>query len=58
MNDLAFHYKLHMLEAGGVHHAEAPSIIRRLNRIPMAPLIYAFPIDELQSLYSVPQSRS
>ncbi len=56
MNDLVFHYELHILSAGGVHSAEVPSIIRRLNRMPMGALKYAFPIEELQALYGVQQS--
>ena len=57
VNDLAFHYKVHVVEAGGVHSAEVPNIIRRLNRMPMGALKYGFPIEELQSLYGIPRSR-
>lgn len=53
MNDFVFHYRLHVLSVGGVHSAEVPSIIRRLNRMPMGALKYAFPIEELQALYGV-----
>lgn len=51
MNDLAFHYKYHILEAGGVHSPAVPEIIRRLNRMPMGSLKYVFPIEALKALY-------
>ena len=51
MNDLAFHYKYSILEAGGVHSYAVPEIIRRLNRMPMGSLKYMFPIEALRGLY-------
>ena len=51
MNDLAFHYKYSILEAGGVHSYAVPEIIRRLNRMPMGSLKYVFPIEALRGLY-------
>ena len=51
MNDLAFHYKYSILEAGGVHSYAVPDIIRRLNRMPMGSLKYVFPIEALRGLY-------
>ena len=52
INDLAFHYEHSILESGGCHSAEIPSIISRLNRMPMhASKNCIFPIDELQKLY-------
>ena len=51
LNDLAFHYKYSILEAGGVHSPAVPKIIRRLNRMPMGALKYVFPIEALKALY-------
>jgi len=51
MNDLAFHYKYSILEAGGVHSPDVPGIIRRLNRMPMGALKYVYPIEALRALY-------
>ncbi|MCG7985393.1 MAG: hypothetical protein JAY90_21965 [Candidatus Thiodiazotropha lotti] len=51
MNDLAFHYKYSILEAGGVHSPAVPEIIRQLNRMPMGALKYVFPIEALKALY-------
>jgi hypothetical protein len=51
MNDLAFHYKYSIQEAGGVHSPAVPEIIRRLNRMPMGALKYVFPIEALKALY-------
>ena len=51
MNDLAFHYKYSIQEAGGVHSQAVPGIIRRLNRMPMGALKYVFPIEGLRALY-------
>ncbi|PVV14337.1 MAG: hypothetical protein B6D72_04200 [gamma proteobacterium symbiont of Ctena orbiculata] len=51
MNDLAFHYKYSILNAGGVHSPTVPEIIRQLNRMPMGSLKYVFPIEALKDLY-------
>ena len=51
MNDLTFHYKYSILEAGGVHSPAVPEIIGRLNRMPMGSLKYVFPIEALKALY-------
>jgi len=51
MNDLAFHYKYSIQEAGGVHSPAVPGIIRRLNRMPMGALKYVFPVEALKALY-------
>ena len=52
LNDLAFHYEHSILESGGPHSAAIPSIISRLNRMPMhASRKSMFPIKELQKLY-------
>jgi phosphoribosyl-ATP pyrophosphohydrolase len=51
MNDLAFHYKLHLQEAGGVHSYLVPSIIKKLNHMPMGAINYGYPIDALRAMY-------
>jgi hypothetical protein len=51
MNDLAFHYKYHIQNAGGVHSYEVPSIIRKLNKMPMGAIAYAYPLDALRTMY-------
>jgi hypothetical protein len=51
MNDLAFHYKCHAREEGGVHDCDLPAIIRRLNRMPMTGTTFTFPIEGLKALY-------
>lgn len=50
MNDLAFHYKFHIHSEGGVHSCAVPSIIKKLNRIPMGALEYLYPIDALKAV--------
>lgn len=54
-NDLAFHYRHSILEAGGVHSWQIPEIIKRMNRMPMhaSTSRSMFPIDELRKLYHV-----
>lgn len=51
MNDLAFHYRYHIQDAGGAHGPAVPGIIRRLNRMPMGAIEYAFPIEALRAMY-------
>ena len=51
MNDLAFHYKFHIQSEGGVHSYLVPSIIRKLNRMPMGALQYKHPIEAMRQLY-------
>jgi len=48
MNDLAFHYKYHIQSEGGVHSYAVPSIIKKLNHMPMGALDYVFPIEALK----------
>lgn len=48
MNDLALHYKYHVMESGGVHSFEIPSIIAKLNRMPMGAIKYSYPIEKLK----------
>ena len=49
MNDLAFHYKYHIQSEGGVHSYAVPSIIKKLNHMPMGALDYVFPIEALKA---------
>jgi hypothetical protein len=51
MNDLIFHYKLHIQNAGGVHSYAVPGIIRQLNRMPMQATSYKFPIEAMRAMY-------
>ena len=51
MNDLAFHYKYHIQAAGGVHAYAVPGIIRKLNRMPMGAIRYAYPVEVLRGMY-------
>ena len=51
MNDLAFHYKYHIREEGGVHSYAVPGIIRKLNHMPMGALEYTYPIEALRAMY-------
>ena len=46
-NDIAYHYKVAILKAGGVHSWRVPEIIRELNRMPMQAIEFAFPIEQL-----------
>jgi flavorubredoxin len=52
MNDLAFHYKYYIQAEGGVHSSSLPSIIKKLNRMPMGALKYKLPIEALKELYA------
>jgi hypothetical protein len=47
MSDLAFHYEILILESGGVHSADVPGIIRKLNRMPMKALGFASPAEAM-----------
>jgi hypothetical protein len=51
MNDLAFHYKHHIQSEGGVHSYAVPSIITKLNRMPMGTLKHVFPIEALKAVH-------
>lgn len=51
MNDLAFHYKYYIQSEGGVHSYAVPSIIKKLNHMPMGVLEYMFPIEALKAVY-------
>lgn len=51
MNDLVFHYKDAILDAGGVHSYLVPSIISQLNHMPMGAIDYAYSIEALKALY-------
>jgi len=51
MNDLAFHYKHHILSEGGIFSALIPSIIHKLNHMPMGMLGYKYSAEELKLMY-------
>jgi len=51
MNDLAFHYKHHILSEGGIFNALIPVIINKLNHMPMGAISYKYASDELKSMY-------
>ncbi|MDA0740239.1 MAG: hypothetical protein O2999_15115 [Nitrospirae bacterium] len=53
LNNLAFHYKNSILNAGGVHSWKIPDIIHQMNRMPMQPIKYQFPIEEIRTLYGI-----
>ena len=55
MNDLAFHYKSLIQDAGGVHSYAIPGIIRQLNRMPMGAIKYTYPIEALLAMYGAPE---
>lgn len=50
MNDLAFHYDYLVSEAGGIHSADIPKIIRDLNGMPMSMLPEGAPDRELKKV--------
>ena len=50
MNDLAFHYKYHIQSEGGVHSYAVPSIIKKLNRMPMGALEYVYSVEALKAV--------
>jgi len=52
MNDLAFHYKHHILSEGGIHSAMVPEIIHKLNHMPMGAIDYKYSINAIKSLYA------
>ena len=51
MNDLAFHYKHHILSEGGIFSALIPTIINKLNHMPMGVIDYNYASEELKSIY-------
>ena len=51
MNELAFHYRFHILNEGGIHSSAIPSIIHRLNEMPMGGIEYAYPIEVVREMY-------
>lgn len=53
-NDIAFHYKYQILDAGGIHSWQVPGIIREMNRMPMQAIKHKLPIKELAHLYGFP----
>ena len=57
MNDLAFHYKYHILSEGGVHSSAIPSIIKKLNHMPMGAIEYKYSIEALKAMYENAKGR-
>ena len=57
MNDLAFHYKYLILSGGGVHCADVPDIIHKLNHMPMGAIEYKYSIDALKELYETQHNK-
>ena len=51
MNDLAFNYKYYIQDAGGVHSHAVPSIIGKLNRMPLGAIEYVYPIEAVKVLF-------
>ena len=51
MNDLAFNYKYYIHDAGGVHSHAVPSIIGKLNRMPLSAIEYVYPIKAVRALF-------
>ena len=51
MNDLAFHYKHHILSEGGIYYANVSRIVHELNHMPMGAIDYNYSIDALMKLY-------
>ena len=49
-NELAFHYKYSIEQAGGVHSPAVPGIIHQLNRMPMSAIKEVFPIEALKAM--------
>ena len=58
MNDLADHYKFHVIAGGGVHGCNLPEIIRSLNRMPMGAIGYKFSLEALKELYGLPEKHT
>lgn len=52
-NDLAYHYRFGIMDAGGVHSWRVPEIIREMNRMPMQAIKTKFPIQEMRDLYGI-----
>ena len=52
-NDIAYHYKHSILEAGGVSSWRVPEIIHQINRMPLSAIKFAFPIEEVRNLYGI-----
>jgi len=51
MNELAFNYKYCIQDAGGVHSQAVPSIIGKLNRMPLGAIDYVYPIEAVRALF-------
>lgn len=53
MNELAFHYKLHVQAEGGVYRCNLPEIIRKMNRVPMSAIEQVYAIKALKALFGI-----
>ncbi|MGR9115864.1 MAG: DUF6933 domain-containing protein [Gammaproteobacteria bacterium] len=51
MNDLAFHYKVHIQSAGGLYRCKLPDIIRKMNRMPIDAIEGMDALDQLKNLF-------
>jgi hypothetical protein len=52
MNDMAFHYEHWIASISGLHSAEIPGIISKMNHMPMGALKFTYPIDAMRQLAS------
>jgi len=50
MNEFAFEYEFLIRREGGLEHARVFEIIKEINRTPVSPLKYKFPIETLKNL--------
>jgi hypothetical protein len=50
MNDFAFHYEHWIASTNGLHSAEVPGIISKMNHMPMGALKYSHSIDALRKV--------
>lgn len=53
MSDLVFHYKHQIIVVGGIYEPEIQNIIGQLNRMPMAALEYAYPVEEIRKVLQI-----
>ncbi len=53
MNDIAFHYKFHIGDDGGIDASSIEDVVHKLNRMPMGALKYSYPIEKLKEMLAV-----
>lgn len=56
MNDLADNYTYHILDRGGVQHADMNNIVKAMNRMPMGAISYHSPIKVFLEMYNIDDS--